>query len=109
MAGSATAVRKIGGKEGWPHVVVANPDEQICAHPGFDLCGEFRHEQCLVSLAAPDCEVVRDVQHGDRVLERYSVRNSVSRDDLLGKIFRQIKRPCSKHSNTPCSVRNSAP
>ena len=108
MAGRAPAVRKIDGEEGRPHVAVANPDEQICAHPRFDLCGELGDEQRVVALAAPNCEVVRDVQHGDRLPECHPVWNRVGRDDLLGKIFGQIERACSKHRNTPCVVRNGA-
>ena len=107
-AGRALAVGTIDGEAGRPHVTVANPDQQICAHPRFDLCGELGDEQRVVAVAASDREIVRDVQHGDRLPECHPVWNRVGRDDRLGKIFGQIKRPRSKHRNTACVVRNSA-
>src|SRR6478752_7808260 len=108
MAGCATAVGKSGSKESWPHVVVANPDEQICSHPGFDLCGKLSDKQRLVALAAANCKVVRDVRHGDRLPECDPVWNCVGGDDLLGEVFGQIQRARSKYSNSPCFVRNGA-
>ena len=81
MAGKATAVGKISGRKVGHMSLWQILTNKYVLILGLIYAGSSATSNAL-SLWQPDREVVRDVQHGNRVPKRHSVRNSVGRDDL---------------------------